>query len=61
MGMASGRYGGEDIILLEKPRGKRPLGISRRRCKNIKMNLNWDGTAWNAFTSFTIWTSGMLL
>jgi hypothetical protein len=37
-------------ILVGKPEGKRPLGISRhRRVNNIKMDLRetgWDGMDW---------------
>jgi hypothetical protein len=40
MGRACGAYGGGERVLVEKPEGKRPLGIPRRRWEdNIKMNL----------------------
>jgi hypothetical protein len=50
-------------ILMEKPKGKRPLGRPRCRCMdNVKMDLGeieWDGMDW--IDLLRIGTSGGLL
>jgi hypothetical protein len=50
MGAACSTNGGEEVCLVGKPEGKRPLGRPRNMwVGNIKMNLTeigWDGVDW---------------
>jgi hypothetical protein len=49
-------------ILVGKPEGKRPLGITRRTwVDNIKMNLRQNGMLWIGLIWLRIWTCGWLL
>jgi hypothetical protein len=51
-------------LLVEKPEGKRPLGIRRRRwVDNIRMDLKerWDGMMWTGLVWLRIGTGGELL
>jgi hypothetical protein len=43
MSGACNAYGGEERVMVGKPVGKRPLGIPRHRCDNIKIDLQEVG------------------
>jgi len=48
----------EYSIFVGKPAGKRPLGIPRRKWKNIRfpISIGWDSVDWISLKSFDSWT-----